>query len=494
MKDNEKYQYPMTRKDAFKAPIDGLGKIPPQAIELEEAVLGAIMLEKTAITLVGALLKPDIFYKEQNRLVYQAIVELDKKSDPIDLLTVTDMLRKMGLLDLAGGPIYVTELTSGVSSSANIEYHTRLLQEAWMKRESIRFAQKLLQTSFDDTSDPFDIVDLGTQYVLDMTSSLDNGKTVEFKPAVMEYLEELGIKMNMKGEVTGIPSGIKAVDKAFGGWQNQDLIIIAARVAMGKTSFVTRSLISAAKAGFPVAMFSLEMSNKQLIDRILGQELRIVGASRLKKGDIREYEFNAIIQRANDIYNLPIYIDDTAGIRLSEIRAKAYNLVRTKGVKMIAIDYLQLVTADDKGIREQEISSISRGLKKLAKELNVPIIALSQLSRAVETRGGDKRPQLSDLRESGAIEQDADIVCFLYRPEYYNIMVDADGNSTEGIAELIPAKNRNGGNDPILMKWIGQYTDFQDLPETDGTEPFNPEIFDTGYANRFNSDTDNLKF
>jgi replicative DNA helicase len=476
----------------------GLGKLPPSAIELEEAVLGAIMLEKEAITLVGALLRPQVFYREQNKLVYEAIAELDRNSEPIDLLTVTDKLRKNGNLDLAGGAYYVTELTSRVSSSANIEYHTRCLIEQWMKRESIRFGTELTRLAFDETTDPFEIVDAGTKYVLEMTSNLDNGKTVEFKPAVMEYMKELSEKMNAKGEITGKPCGIKSVDKVTGGWQDTDLIIVAARPGMGKTAFVVRSTISTAKAGDPVAIFSLEMSRTQLIDRAIGQELRIVGASRLKKGHLQSWEYNAIMQKIDAIYKLPIFIDDTAGLRMSELRAKCYLLVRKKGVKKIVVDYIQLMTADEgAGNREQQISSISRGLKKLAKELNVPVIALSQLSRSVETRGGDKRPMLSDLRESGAIEQDADIVIFLYRPEYYGIMQDEAGNSTAGLGEVIFAKHRAGALTTALTKFIGEFTDFEDLdPEPGLFEPkieqMPPSSFDVGYSNRFNSNIDPL--
>lgn len=484
MNSNKPNYLPATKN---RLPEDqGLGKLPPQETDLEEAVLGAIMLEKHAMTLVGALLKPHIFYKDANKLIYEAIQELDHKSDPIDLLTVTNMLKKQGKLEEAGGAYYITQLTSGVSSSANIEYHTRLLQEAWMKRESIRFAQDLIQIGFDSTSDPFDIIDIGTKYVLDMTSQLDNGKTTELRPAIRTYIEELAVKMNIEGDITGAPCGILSIDRVTGGWQNTDLVIVAARPAMGKTAFVLRSAISSAKAGFPVALFSLEMSRSQLIDRIVGQELRIAGASDLKRGRISQTQYESIIARIQSIYELPIFIDDTPGIRLSEIRAKCYSLVRNKGVKKIIIDYLQLVTADDSGNREQQISSISRGVKKIAKELNVPIILLSQLSRAVETRGGDKRPQLSDLRESGAIEQDADMVAFLYRPEYYNIMEDEEGRSTAGLAEFIIAKNRAGAIDTLLMEFIGKYTDFQDLKDDPFPTPVqNSEINDISYANKF---------
>lgn len=471
------------------------GKLPPQAIDLEEAVLGAIILEKEAITMVGSILNPNLFYKEAHKVIYEAIQRLYSDSRPIDLLTVTNELRKMGKLEIAGGAFYIAELTSKVSSSAHIEEHCRILQQQYMKRESIAFGAELMRLSFDDTTDTFDIIEKGTEYTLKMTGMVDNGRMVTVKSAMMEFLEGLGRNMNRKeGELAGITSGINAVDRITGGWKHPDLIVIAARPGQGKTSIAIRCLISAAKIGIPVGIFSLEMSAQQLVARMAAQTYRICSVQDLKNGNISQDKFDYLVRKADLVANLPIQMDDTAGIYISQMRAKAHVMVRRQGVKMIVVDYLQLIQAEEgSGNREQQISSIARALKKLAKELEVPIIALAQLSRAVETRGGDRRPQLSDIRESGQIEADADVIAFLYRPEYYGIMQDEAGNSLAGVAELIFAKHRDGPLDSAVMRFLGHFTDFEDISSFEPITPQN-EIGYTSPKNFRNDGTNDFAF
>ncbi|GJM61441.1 MULTISPECIES: replicative DNA helicase [Persicobacter] len=464
------------------------GKIPPQANELEEVVLGALMLEKDALTNVIDILRPESFYKEGHKLVYKAIRDLFNDAEPVDLMTVTNRLRKNGDLEKAGGPLYLSKLTSKTSNAANVEFHARIISEQAIKRELIQVASKIQTEAYDDTRDVFELLDDTERSLFEVTNSNIRKSVSDMRSVMGQAIAELEAKKTMKDGLTGVPSGLTQLDRVTAGWQPSDLVIIAARPAMGKTAFVLTVLRNAAvDFDKPAAIFSLEMSNVQLVNRLISAEAELE-SEKLKKGMLQDFEWEQLVERTNRLTNAPIFIDDTPALSILELRAKCRRLKAQHDIQIIIIDYLQLMSGDSKSVaggnREQEISSISRALKGLAKELNVPVIALSQLSRAVETRGGDKRPQLSDLRESGAIEQDADMVMFLYRPEYYGITQDEAGNPTAGTGEVIIAKHRNGALDTVPLRFIGKYTKFEDLDLggfqnfsriPDGSASFDPE-------------------
>lgn len=445
----------------------GLGKLPPQALDLEEAVLGALMIEKDALSAVVDILKPESFYKDAHQKIYNAILTLFANSEPIDMLTVTQQLRKTGEIELIGGGGYISELTVRVNSAANIEYHARIITEHSLKRGVISLASEALRMAFEDTTDVFGLLDQTEQALFSLTESNIRKNYADMGTIVRQALNEMETKKNQEG-LTGIPSGFTNLDRLTSGWQPTELIILAARPAMGKTAFVVSALRNAAvDHGKPVAIFSLEMSSVQLVNRLISAEAEI-DSEKIRKGTLAPHEWQQLHHKIQRLTEAPIFIDDTPALSILELRAKCRRLKAQHDIQMVVIDYLQLMSGDTSGRggggnREQEIASISRALKNLAKELNVPVIALSQLSRAVETRGGDKKPQLSDLRESGSIEQDADMVCFLYRPEYYNITQDEAGNSTQGIGEVIVAKNRSGSLDTIQLRFIAKYTKFCDL-------------------------------
>lgn len=449
----------------------GMGKVPPQAIELEEAVLGALMLERNALTEVIEILQPEAFYKEAHQAIYRAILALFNKSEPVDLLTVVNQLRSQGELELAGGAAYITFLTTKVNSAANIVYHARIIAEQYMKREMISIAGRVLQEAFEDTTDVFELIDKTENAIFSLAEINIRRNYQDMRSIMGNALRELEAKKSHKDGLTGVPSGFTALDRITSGWQKSDLIILAARPGMGKTAFVLSALRNAAvDFGKPVAIFSLEMSSVQLVNRLISAEAELE-SQKLKTGRLADYEWEQIVHKTARLSAAPIFIDDTPALTVLELRAKARRLKSQHDIQLLIIDYLQLMSGENgknaSGNREQEIASISRALKQLAKELDIPVIALSQLSRAVETRGGDKRPQLSDLRESGAIEQDADMVIFLYRPEYYGITEDADGRPTKDLGEVIIAKNRNGSLESIWLKFVGRYTKFTDL---DGAE------------------------
>jgi replicative DNA helicase len=465
----------------------GIGKLPPQAIDLEEAVLGALMLEKEALTAVVDILKPESFYKESHKVIYKAILDLFSESQPIDLLTVTNQLRKNGSLEVAGGAFFITELTSKVSSAANIEYHARIITEQSMKREIIGIASEMQREAFEETSDVFELLDKMEQSLFEISEKNIRKNYSDMRSVMKAAILELESKKGQKDGLTGVPSGFTALDRVTSGWQKSDLVIIAARPAMGKTAFVLSVLRNAAvDHNRPVAIFSLEMSSVQLVNRLISSEAEL-DSEKIKKGNLADYEWEQLVHKTSKLSKAPLFVDDTPALSILELRAKCRKLKAQHDIQMIVIDYLQLMSGDSKsggngGNREQEIASISRALKKIAKELAVPVIALSQLSRAVETRGGDKRPQLSDLRESGAIEQDADMVMFLYRPEYYGITEDNDGASTAGVGEVIIAKHRNGSLENVKLRFIGKFTKFTDL---EMNVPYMPQ--DTTYSAKFRS-------
>jgi replicative DNA helicase len=455
------------RKPTYDNPTNFLGKVPPQAVELEEAVLGALMLEKDALTNVIDILKVESFYKDSHKVIFQAILDLFTESQPIDLLTVTTQLRKNGALELAGGAFYITELTSKVASAANIEYHARIITEQSIKRELIRISGEIQKDAFEDTTDVFELLDKMEQSLFEISEKNIRKNYSDMRSIMREAIIELEARKLQKDGLTGVPSGFTALDRVTSGWQKSDLVIIAARPAMGKTAFVLSVLRNAAvDHNRPVAIFSLEMSSVQLVNRLISSEAEL-DSEKIKKGSLADHEWAQLVHKTAKLSKAPLFVDDTPALSILELRAKCRKLKAQHDIQMVVIDYLQLMSGDTKnggqgGNREQEIASISRALKKIAKELSIPVIALSQLSRAVETRGGDKRPQLSDLRESGSIEQDADMVMFLYRPEYYGF-TEQDGLPTAGVGEVIIAKHRNGSLENVKLRFIGKFTKFTDL-------------------------------
>ncbi len=454
---------------------DTLGKLPPQAIDLEEAVLGALMLEKDALTAVIDILTPQSFYLDTHKEIYSAIVTLFNNSQPVDMRTVVSQLRKNGKVEFVGGSYYIAELTSKVSSAANIEYHARIVTEMSIKRELIRVASEIHQDAYEDTTDVFQLLDKTESALFEISESNIRKNYDSMTSLMAQAIHELEERKNHKDGLTGIASGFTALDRVTSGWQKSDLVIIAARPGMGKTAFVVSALRNAAvDFNHAVAIFSLEMSSVQLVNRLISAEAQLE-SEKIKKGNLADHEWQQLIHKTNKLSNAPIFIDDTPALSILELRAKCRRLKAQHDVQLIVIDYLQLMSGDSSkggGNREQEIASISRALKGIAKELEVPVIALSQLSRAVETRGGDKRPQLSDLRESGSIEQDADMVMFLYRPEYYGITEDENGMPMAGVGEVIIAKHRNGSLENVQLKFIGKYTKFADLDNHSFGDPF----------------------
>ena len=451
------------------------GKLPPQALELEEAVLGALMLEKHAITAVAEILSPASFYKDNNNIIYQAIVDLFSRAEPIDILTVTAELRKKGQLELVGGAYYITMLTNRVASAANIEAHARIIAEKFLQRELIRIAGEIQNEAFEDSSDAFKLLDSAEKKLFELSQGNIKRSYLNINAVVKQTLKDIEDLKQQSGKYTGIPSGFTKLDNLTGGFQRSDLIIVAARPGMGKTAFALSVARNASFEGLgenqkprAVAIFSLEMGNKQMVSRMISSEAEISG-HKLRTGELKDYEWEQLNAKIASLSEAPIFIDDTPALSVFELRAKCRRLKQQNDISMILIDYLQLMRGDDtgnkNGNREQEVSYISRSLKALAKELDVPVIALSQLSRQTERRTNSNRPMLSDLRESGSIEQDADMVMFIYRPEYYNITEWEEGDPTTGQAEVMIAKNRHGAIENIRLRFLKDYTKFTDLNE-----------------------------
>ncbi len=444
------------------------GRVQPQAVALEEAVLGALMLEKDAIAKVLDILKPASFYVESHQKIYGAMRNLFERSAPIDLLTVHEELRKAGEIESVGGPGYLVELTHRVGSAANLEYHAKIITQKYIQRELIRVSSMIINNAFEDTMDIFDMLDEAERGLFDITQQNLNRSYQAIGSLAASVQKQLELLSQKEGGLTGVPTGFINLDRVTSGWQPSDLIIVAARPGMGKTAF-TLSMARNAAVDFnkPVALFSLEMSSLQLVQRLISAEAEIEG-SKMRNAKLEPHEWVQLQQAIEKLSEVKIFIDDTAAINIFELRAKCRRMKQQHDIQLIVIDYLQLMTAggDSKksGTREQEISMISRSLKSLAKELNVPVVALSQLSRAVETRNNSRRPQLSDLRESGAIEQDADIVTFIYRPEYYGI-TEEEGISNKGVAELIIAKHRNGALEDVRLRFIEKYAKFVNMDD-----------------------------
>lgn len=464
---NSERNYSAVRRGTSSAPLLEYGKIPPQAIEIEEAVLGALMIEASALNAVVEILKPNVFYKDAHRYIMEAISDLFIRGEPVDLLTVTNELKARGTLEAAGGPFYITQLTSRIASSANIEFHSRIIIEKFIQRELIRISTDTVRDAFEDVTDVFELLDKAEQNLFNIAEQNLRRQYSSTAEIVKDAIRNIEAAMKNRDKVVGVETGFSELDRITGGWQKSDLIIVASRPGMGKTSFVlsmARNITVEFKKA--VAFFSLEMSSVQLVTRLISSEA-LVYADKLRRGDINDYEWQKVSSVINVFEQAKLFIDDTPALSVFELRAKARRLKLKHDIQAVFIDYLQLMTVGSdgdrmRGNREQEISNISRSLKALAKELNIPVIALSQLSRAVETRGGSKKPILSDLRESGAIEQDADLVIFIYRPEYYKLDTDEQGNSTQGIAEIDIAKHRNGALGTVQLRFISSFAKFVD--------------------------------
>lgn len=468
------------RKQRRKSSLDlgtmVYGKVPPQAKDLEEAVLGATMLEKNAFDTVVEILKPECFYVEAHQRIFRAMQSLSNKSQPIDILTVAEELRFKEELEMVGGPYYVTKLTNAVVSSANVEAHCRIILQKFIQRELIRISGEIIGDAYEDSTDVFDLLDDAETKLFEITNNHLRKNFDTIDSVLVKTIQRIEDLRHKNEDVSGVPSGFQSLDRVTYGWQDTDLIILAARPAVGKTAFALNLARNAAMhpgKPTPVALFSLEMSAGQLVQRILAAESEI-WLEKIARGKLEEHEMKQLYARGiQRLSQAPLFIDDTPALNIFELRAKCRRLKNKHNIGLIIIDYLQLMsgTGENRNSnREQEISNISRNLKALAKELNVPIIAISQLSRAVETRAagkeGMKMPQLSDLRESGAIEQDADMVMFLYRPEYYDITSNEMGESNRGETIVRIAKHRNGSLETIKLRAL---LHIQKFTEDDGS-------------------------
>jgi replicative DNA helicase len=467
------------RKSAVDLGTMVYGKVPPQAKDLEEAVLGAIMLEKSAFDTVIEILKPECFYVEAHQRIFNAMQSLSNKSQPIDILTVAEELKFREELEMVGGAYYVTKLTNAVVSAAHIEAHARIILQKFIQRELIRISGEIIGDAYEDSTDVFDLLDDAETKLFEITNNHLRKNFDTIDSVLVKTIQRIEDLRHKNEDVTGVPSGYPSLDRVTYGWQTTDLIILAARPAVGKTAFALNLARNAAMhptKPTPVALFSLEMSAGQLVQRILAAESEI-WLEKIARGKLEEHEMKQLYARGiQKLAQAPLFIDDTPALNIFELRAKCRRLKNKHNIGMIIVDYLQLMsgTGENRNSnREQEISNISRNLKALAKELSVPIIALSQLSRAVETRGagkdGSKMPQLSDLRESGAIEQDSDLVMFLYRPEYYDITTNEMGEQNRGETLVRIAKHRNGALETIKLKAL---LHIQKFVEDDGAGGF----------------------
>ena len=452
------------------------GRLQPQARELEEAVLGALMLEKDAYSIISDILSPECFYDKTHELIFTAIQNLAIQQKPIDILTVVDQLRKNGTLEAIGGASCIAQLSQKVVSSAHIDYHARIIAQKYLARELISLSSEVASKAFDETNDVDDLMQEAEGRLFEISQRNVKKDVVRIYPIITEAFSLMREAAKRTDGLSGLPSGYKDLDKITSGWQNSDLIIIAARPGMGKTALVlSMAKNMAVNFNIPLAIFSLEMSNIQLVNRLIVNVTELSG-EKIKTGQLAEYEWHQLDSKITKLYDAPIFVDDTPSLSVFELRTKARRLVKEHNIKCIIIDYLQLMNAGiSLGSREQEVSFISRSMKSLAKELCIPVIALSQLNRSLDLRTNQfrsnkdtfdaKRPQLSDLRESGAIEQDADIVCFIHRPEYYKIFQDENGNDLSGKAEIIVAKHRNGSTGDITLEFKKEFARFQNPDE-----------------------------
>ena len=436
-----------------------LGKVPPHDEDAEQAVLGSMLTDNDAVMAAVEVLKEDAFYREDNKIIYQAILNLYSKSEPIDIITLKDELESMGKFEQVGGFEYLASLPDKVPTTANVQKYIKIVEEKSVLRNLIKTANEIIELGYNPTEDVEDIMDGAEKKIFDIMQSKNTKSYTPIKDVLVESFTNLEKLYNQKQHVTGVPTQFYDLDDKTAGLHGSELILVAARPAMGKTAFALNIATNAAlRANVPVAIFSLEMSKDQLVNRMLCSEA-MVDSNKVRTGKLDEEDWTKLAEAIGPLSEAGVYIDDTPGISVMEIRTKCRKLKMEKNIGLVVIDYLQLISGSNKrnGSREQEISEISRSLKVLAKELNVPVIALSQLSRAVEHRD-DHRPMLSDLRESGAIEQDADIVMFLYRDDYYN-----KESAEKDIAEVIIAKQRGGSTGTVKLYWMGNYTKFVNI-------------------------------
>nr|QIM10112.1 replicative DNA helicase [uncultured Prevotella sp.] len=488
-----------TRKRKPQQAIDTtLGHLPPQAVDVEKVVLGALMIDADAFSIVSEILAPETFYEPRHQKIYRAIQALNMKEQPVDMVTVCEELKHEGTHDEVGAPTYIIDLTQSVASSANVEYHSHILAQKYMARQLISYASNVETKAFDEAQDVDELMQEAEGSLFELSQRNMRQDYTQIDPVVVQARDLILKAANNTGGITGVPTGYTEFDKVTSGWQPSDLIIIAGRPAMGKTSFALSLAKNIAIDNHdPVAFFSLEMNNVQLVNRLISNVCSVPG-SKILNGQLTQDEWSRFDNHIGKLMGAPLYVDDTPGLSVFELRTKARRLVREKGVKVIMIDYLQLMNANGMKFnsRQEEVSTISRSLKGLAKELDIPIIALSQLSRAVEQRPGEegKRPQLSDLRESGAIEQDADMVIFVHRPEYYRIFEDAQGNSLKGMALICIAKHRKGATKDVTLSFKGEYTRFANPDEHDpyDTSQDGGSFRSSGLNQSFSSDDDPL--
>ncbi len=474
----------LRRKPQSSQVEDSLGRLQPQELEFEKSVLGALLLEKDAYSLISDILTPESFYDPRNQKVYSAISKLHVAQHPVDILTVVEQLRTDGTFDEVGGVAYLSSLTQNIVSSSHIEYHARIIAQKSTARELISYSANVQDKAFDPTQDIDELMQEAEGSLFKLSQKKLKKDYQQIDSVITEAYEMLHKAAERTDGMSGIASGFHALDRMTSGWQNSDLVILAARPAMGKTAFaLSMAKNIAVDQNIPVALFSLEMSNVQLINRVIVNTCEIKG-EKIKSGQLEDYEWAQLDNKIKDLIGKPMFVDDTPSLSVFELRTKARRLVKEHGVKLIMIDYLQLMNASGMsfGSRQEEVSTISRSLKGLAKELNIPILALSQLNRGVENRPGgentldSKRPQLSDLRESGAIEQDADMVIFIHRPEYYHLYKDENGNDLRGKAVIIIAKHRNGAVGDVLLTFKGQYARFEN-PDEETATPLPGEDF-----------------
>ena len=454
------------------------GKLQPQAIDLEKAVLGALMIDNESLSDAIDSLQEEYFYKSEHQKIFAAIVNLFNKTQPVDILTVSEELKRMNQLEDIGGLVYISELTNNITSSSNTEYHARIIAEKFIKRSLISISNNIIGDAFDDSVDIFDLLNKAEEKLFTVTEGTLRKSYDKMSLLIKGALDNIEVLRKKEDGLSGVPSGFTNLDRITSGWQKSDLVIVAARPGMGKTAFaLSMARNIAVDHNIPIGVFSLEMASEQLVNRLIASEAEL-SASKLRKGDLKDHEMVQLHQKIKHLSEAQIFIDDTPALTVFELRAKARRLVKNHNVGIIIIDYLQLMHAgNNAGNREQEISTISRSLKGIAKELKIPVIALSQVNRGVEGRTGvgSKRPILSDLRESGAIEQDADIVTFIYRPEYYKIYEWDNGDDSRGQGEIIIAKHRNGALKNVRLKFTGEYAKFSDLDYQDNGLDLNEE-------------------
>ncbi|MDR2890101.1 MAG: replicative DNA helicase [Alistipes sp.] len=458
-------------RESYEEMLAQGGIVPPQAVELEEAILGALMLEKDSVIAVQEYLTADAFYKEAHRTIFRAIEKLSAELSPIDLYTVTERLRKEGDLKAVGGPTFLAELTQRVGSAAHVEYHAKIIAQKYVQRELIRASTEIQKRSYDESVDVTDLIDYAEGEIMNVSEGHMQRSVQSSSDILRRTMQAIEEASKNEGSFNGVPSGFVGIDRVTMGWQPSDLVIVAARPSMGKTAFtLSMARNMAIDHKVPVAFFSLEMASVQLMMRLIVAESGLDSRA-VKSGQLSPEQWRHLEDSIKPFQNAPMFIDDTPALSVFEFRSKVRRLKTQHDIKLIIIDYLQLMTGsnDAKGNREQEVAGISRTLKAIAKELNVPIIALSQLNRAAELRGGSKKPQLSDLRESGAIEQDADIVAFIHRPEYFGMKVDEDNIPLPpGLAEFIIAKHRNGATDTVRLKFRKEQARFLDMEDDYG--------------------------